>query len=105
MLADKITTPLLILHCMNDTAVPWGQAVELFVALRRLNKKVWMLQYDNGGHAVSGQDAIDFTTRITQFFEHYLKGAPAPIWMTKGIPAIQKGIITGYELDTTNNQP
>jgi dipeptidyl aminopeptidase/acylaminoacyl peptidase len=105
MLANKITTPLLILHCMNDTAVPWEQAVELFVALRRLNKKVWMLQYDNGSHSLWGQDAVDFTIRITQFFDHYLKGTPAPVWMTRGIPAKLKGVITGYELDESGVQP
>jgi dipeptidyl aminopeptidase/acylaminoacyl peptidase len=98
--ADKVTTPLLIMHNKADQSVPWGQAVELFIALRRLEKPVWMLQYDKGGHGVRGtKDQMDFTTRMTQFFEHYLKGAPAPKWMTEGIPATRKGIVTGYELD------
>jgi hypothetical protein len=58
-----------------------------------------MLQYDDGGHSVKGKDAVDFTIRLTQFFDHYLKGAPPPKWMTVGIPARLKGIETGYELD------
>ena len=40
-----------------------------------------------------------------QFFDHYLKGAPAPIWMTRGIPARMKGVIQGYEYDTTLKTP
>jgi dipeptidyl aminopeptidase/acylaminoacyl peptidase len=85
--ADKVTTPLLMMHNKKDLIVPWSKAVELFIALRRLNKKVWMLQYDNGGHGVSGNDAVDYTIRMTQFFDHYLKDTPPAKWMTKGIPA------------------
>jgi len=44
--ADKINTPLLILHNDKDGAVPWYQGIELFVALRRLEKPVWMLNYN-----------------------------------------------------------
>jgi dipeptidyl aminopeptidase/acylaminoacyl peptidase len=101
---DKVTTPLIIFHSKDDTAVPWEQGVELYLALRRLNKRAWMLQYDGQNHGnAAGPYAIDFTIRITQFFDHYLKGAPAPVWMTKGIPASMKGIETGYKLDPTGN--
>ncbi|MEP7377775.1 MAG: prolyl oligopeptidase family serine peptidase, partial [Chitinophagaceae bacterium] len=102
--ADKVTTPLLIFHNKGDEAVPWGQAVELFIALRRLEKPVWMLQYDQGGHGVNtAKDQMDYTTRMTQFFDHYLKRAPAPKWMTHGIPASMKSIETGYALDPAGN--
>jgi hypothetical protein len=33
--------------------------------------------------------------RLQQFFDHYLKGAPVPVWMKDGVPAIKKGIDTG----------
>jgi len=36
--------------------------------------------------------------RMRQFFDHYLKDEPAPIWLEKGIPAIDKGKKLGYEL-------
>jgi dipeptidyl aminopeptidase/acylaminoacyl peptidase len=94
--ADKVTTPLIIFHSKSDTAVPWEQAVELFTALRRLNKQVWILQYDNGNHGVWDDECIDYTSRITQFFDHFLKDATAPLWMTHGIPAKFKGVISGY---------
>jgi dipeptidyl aminopeptidase/acylaminoacyl peptidase len=95
---DKATSPLLLFHNKND-GDDVMLAVQLFSALRRLNKKAWWLQYDNGLHSVVGLDAKDFTIRYTQFFDHYLKGAPAPQWMTKGIPASLKAIESRYELD------
>ncbi len=85
--ANQVTTPLLIMHNKGDKLVPWTQSVQFYTALRRLQKKVWMLQYDEGGHGVRGTAGFDFTIRITQFFDHYLKGYPAPRWMTQGIPA------------------
>jgi hypothetical protein len=87
------------MHNKRDGAVPWSQAVEFFTALRRHGKKVWMLQYDQGAHGVDGRDAMDYTIRMTQFFDHYLKGQLAPRWMTVGIPASKKGLDLGYELD------
>jgi dipeptidyl aminopeptidase/acylaminoacyl peptidase len=96
--ADKVTTPLLIMHCKKDRAVPWEQAVEFFTALRWLGKTVYLLQYDDGGHWVSGVSEVDYTRRITQFFDHYLKGAPEPKWMSEGIPAAKKQIDDGLEI-------
>ncbi|KAA2238790.1 S9 family peptidase [Chitinophaga agrisoli] len=99
---NAVTTPLLIMHNKADAIVPWNQSVEFFTALRRLNKKAWMLQYDKSGHTVTGQNAADYTIRLTQFFDHYLKGVPAPMWMTKGVPASRKGDVMAFELDTTD---
>jgi dienelactone hydrolase len=103
--ANKVTTPLLMMNNKGDAAVRFEQGVEFFTALRRLGKKAWMLQYDKGWHGVGGKDAMDYTIRLTQFFDHYLKDAPPPKWMTEGIPARLKGIETGYELDTSGKQP
>jgi dipeptidyl aminopeptidase/acylaminoacyl peptidase len=96
--ADKVVSSLLQFHNKKDGA-PFEHAVKMFTALRRLEKKVWLLQYDNGVHLVSGDDARDWTIRFTQFFDHYLKCAPAPRWMTQGIPYKLKGIEARYELD------
>jgi dipeptidyl aminopeptidase/acylaminoacyl peptidase len=98
--ADKVASPLLIFHCKNDWGMPWEQAVELFIALRRLGKSAWMLQYDDGGHLLNNNnDRKDLTIRVTQFFDHYLKGNPPPKWMTQGLPAELKGLEFRYELD------
>ena len=103
--AHKVVTPLLMFHCVPDGAVPWEQAIEFYIALRRLGKRVWLLEYDNGSHAVSGQDARDLTIRVTQFFDYYLKGALPPKWMTSGIRASMKGEYNGLELDNSGVIP
>jgi hypothetical protein len=41
--------------------IQWRQGVELYMALRRLGKRVWMLQYDEGTHALFDRDAVDYT--------------------------------------------
>lgn len=98
--ADKVETPLLLMHNLGDPACEFNQSVEMFMGLRRLGKEVWLLQYDNGEHTVQGKDAVDYTKRMQQFFDHYLKGYATPIWMKKGVPADLKGIELGLELDT-----
>jgi len=97
--ADNVSTPLLIMHNAGDGASPYSQSVEFFTALRRLHKKVWMLQYDKSSHQVEGEaNCRDYSMRLFQFFDHYLKGHPAPRWMTQGVPAKEKGLKSGLEL-------
>jgi dipeptidyl aminopeptidase/acylaminoacyl peptidase len=103
--ALKVKTPLLMVSNKQDGRVPFMQGVELFTALRRLGKKAWMLQYDEGNHGLGGQQYIDYLIRMTQFFDHYLKGIPAPKWMTRGIPAKMKGIDDGLKLDYEMKSP
>ena len=98
--ADSVTTPLLLMHNKSDDNVRFGQSVEMFVALRRLQKPVWLLQYDGEGHIILDDNARrDYTLRQEQFFNHYLKGAPAPVWMTRGVPAALKGVMSGLGYD------
>ncbi len=89
--ADRITTPCLIRHDDADGAVPFSEGVQLFVALRRLNKPAWLINYNGAPHNLSRQaDKKDWSVRMMQFFDHYLKGSPAPDWMTKGVSALEK---------------
>lgn len=95
----NIETPLLIMHNDADGAVPWYQGIELFTAMRRMNKPVWMLTYNNEEHnlkAESWANRMDLSIRMQQFFDHYLKGGPMPAWMQNGIPFIRKGKELGY---------
>jgi dipeptidyl aminopeptidase/acylaminoacyl peptidase len=105
MSADKVSTPLLMFETTKDGACPFWNAMELYTALRRLGKKVWMLEYEDGNHAVYGKSGMDFDLRMQQFFNYYLKDAPPPKWMTEGVPAQRKGIETGLELDTGGTRP
>jgi dienelactone hydrolase len=106
MLANKVNTPLLIVHNENDNQIPWRQGVEWYMALRRLGKKVWMLKYDNEAHTLYNEiNALDYTIRLNQFFDYYLKNAPAPKWLTEGIPAKYKGVKSGFETDVKVTNP
>jgi hypothetical protein len=104
--ADKATTPVLIVNNKMDAIVHFEQGLQMFLALRRLGKKAWLLQYDDETHSIGQlQNRKDLTIRLTQFFDYYLKDAPCPSWMIKGIPAKLKGIETGYEYDKEREAP
>ncbi|MCQ2162689.1 MAG: prolyl oligopeptidase family serine peptidase [Bacteroidales bacterium] len=97
--ADKVNTPLLIMHNDADGAVPWYQGIEYFSALRRLGKPCWMLQYNGEEHnLVQRRNCKDLSIRLSQFFDHYLKGEPMPAWMKSGVPYDRKGEYFGYEM-------
>jgi len=99
--ADKVETPLLIMHNDKDGAVPWWQGIEYFTDLRRLGKQVWMLSYNDDDHnLMKWPNRVDLSIRMMQFFNHFLKDEPMPVWMSKGIPATKKGKMNGYQLDT-----
>ncbi len=97
--ADKIETPLLLMHNDADGHVPWYQGIEMYLAMRRLDKACWMLNYNGEPHwPVKRENRIDFQTRMNQFFNHYLKDEPMPQWMQRGVPAVEKGIKQGLKL-------
>ncbi len=88
----NVTTPLVIMANDADGAVPWYQGIEMFTAMRRLDKKVWMLNYNGEAHnLVERRNRKDIQVREQQFFDWLLKGEkPAP-WLTDGVPATEKG--------------
>ena len=89
--ASRVTTPLLILSNDNDDAVPFYQGIELFLALRRHGKPAWLFNYNGEFHGLRRRaDQKDYALRMHQFFNHYLKGEPAPEWLEKGIPYIDR---------------
>ena len=93
----QIKTPLLIMHNEADGMVPFSQSVELFTAMKRNGKKVWLLNYQQENHVIMNMNnRKDFSKRLFQFFEHYLKGQPAPEWMINGLPAVKEGWSAGY---------
>lgn len=89
--ADRVETPLLMMHNDADGAVPWYQGIEFFTALRRLNKPVWMLVYNDEDHNLTRRPNMkDLSIRMYQFFDHYLKAAPMPPWMSSGRSVLEK---------------
>jgi dipeptidyl aminopeptidase/acylaminoacyl peptidase len=90
-MADRVRTPVMMLHNDADDAVPWYQGIEYFLALRRLGKEVYMFTYNGEPHGIRRRpNQKDYAMRLQQYFDHYLKGAPRPAWMDKGIPYIEK---------------
>ena len=97
--APEINTPLLILHNDEDGAVPWYQGIEMFNAMRRLGKPAWMFNYNGEAHGLRQRhNQKDWSVRMQQFFDHYLKDAPPPEWLVEGVPAVEKGENLGLEL-------
>jgi dipeptidyl aminopeptidase/acylaminoacyl peptidase len=89
---QKVKTPLVIMSNDADGAVPWYQGIEFFTAMRRLNKPVWLLNYNGEAHnLVERKNRKDIQIREQQFFDWLLKGDPAPKWITEGVPAYMKG--------------
>ena len=96
----KVTTPLVIMANDADGAVPWYQGIEMYTAMRRLGKQIWMLNYNGEAHnLVERKNRKDIQIREQQFFDWKLKGEKPAIWLTKGIPAVDKGITWGLETD------
>jgi len=90
-MADRVKTPLLMIHNDQDDAVPWYQGIEYYLALRRLGKECYLLNYNGEPHnLVKRAAARDFAARMFQFFEHHLKGKPEPAWMVKGVPYLDR---------------
>lgn len=89
--ANRVKTPLVILHNDRDGAVDWNQGIEYYNILRRLGKPVVMLQYVGENHGVAKPaNQKDYTIRMKEFFDHHLKGAPAPAWWEEGLPHLDK---------------
>lgn len=88
----SVTTPLLIMHNDGDGAVPWYQGIELYMGMRRLDKPVWLLNYNGDAHNLMIQaNRKDLSIRMRQFFDYYLLDAEIPEWMESGVPAVNKG--------------
>jgi dipeptidyl aminopeptidase/acylaminoacyl peptidase len=88
---DRVTTPIFWMENDADGAVPWYQGIEYYLALRRLKKEAYMVVYNGEGHNPSKRaNQKDIDKKMQEFFANKLLGAPAPEWMTKGIPVIEK---------------
>ena len=95
-----VTTPTVIMSNDADDAVPWYQGIEMFTAMRRLGKPVWLLVYNGEAHnLVERKNRKDIQIREQQFFDWLLKGEKPSKWITEGVPATQKGIDWGLKID------
>ncbi len=89
--ADRIQTPLLIQFGDEDGAVPWYQGIELYLAMRRLEKDCVFLQYRGEPHHLGKYpNKLDYSIKMKEYFDHYLRGMKAPDWIEKGVPYLGK---------------
>ena len=88
--AKNVQTPLLMLHNDKDGAVDFTQGIEYFNALRRLKKPVALIQYKGENHGLAKlPNRKDYSVRMMEFFDYYLKGKPAPLWWSEGVPKLE----------------
>lgn len=83
-----ISTPLLLLHNSKDNSVPFRQSKQMFIAMRSLQKPVWLLNYEDETHGIGQKEnALDFSKKVFGFFDHFLKDKDMPSWMNNAISA------------------
>jgi dipeptidyl aminopeptidase/acylaminoacyl peptidase len=84
--ADKIETPILLMANERDGIINVEQGVSFFWGLRRLGKPAWLLQYDSEYHSLLKlENQLDFSQKVLDFFDHYLKRKPMPDWMNEAL--------------------
>jgi len=89
---ERVKTPYLTIHNDDDDAVPWYQGIEFFTAMRRLGKPAWIFVFNGEKHGLRDRENQKYwTVHLDEFFDHYLKGAPRPEWMDKGVPYLKQG--------------
>ena len=73
--ADKINTPLLLIHGTVDTNVPPFESQQLYTALRILGKEVAYIQVNGEDHVITNwQKRLEWQNAIFAWFAKYLKG-------------------------------
>lgn len=75
--ADKINTPILLIHGNADTNVPIGESIQMFAALKILGKRVEFVQVDGENHGIVGyKKRIGWQNSIYAWFAKWLKDEP-----------------------------
>ena len=72
--ADKVTTPLLLLHGDADTNVPHGESIQMFTALKLLGKEVALVEVkDQNHHITDYKKRLKWQKTIFAWFDKWLK--------------------------------
>jgi len=86
----NVTTPLVLLHNEKDGAVDFNQGITFYNSLREQEKDVVLLQYVGENHGLRNPiNQRDYTVRMMEFFDHYLRDMPAPDWWVNGVPRLE----------------
>jgi dipeptidyl aminopeptidase/acylaminoacyl peptidase len=88
---ESLETPLLIAFGDKDGAVDWHQGIEMYNAARLAEKQLVMLVYEGENHSLAKKpNQVDYHWRVREWFDHYVKGEPAPRWMTEGTSFLER---------------
>lgn len=88
--ADKVKTPLIILHNDKDGAVDFNQGITYFNTLVNQKKDVILLEYMGENHGLARPaNQKDYAGRMREFFDYHLTGKPAADWIKNGVPRLK----------------
>lgn len=88
----ELRTPMLMEFGDADGTVDWHQGIEFYNFARRAGRKDFvMLVYPGEDHGLrKKENQVDYHRRINEWFGHYLKGEPAPKWMSEGMSWLER---------------
>ena len=82
----RMKVPLLVAFGDKDGSVDWHQGIEMYNLARRANKPFVLLVYPGENHGLAKKpNQVDYHRRILEWFDHHLRGTPAPAWIAKGV--------------------
>ncbi len=88
--ADKVETPIMLLHNEKDGAVDFNQGITFYNSLKEREKNVILLQYVGENHGLALlKNQKDYTMRMQEYFDHYIRGMPAADWIEHGVPRLE----------------
>jgi dipeptidyl aminopeptidase/acylaminoacyl peptidase len=89
---QDLKTPLLVEAGDADGTVEWHQSMEFYNSARRAGRPdLVMLLYPGEDHGLrKKENQIDYHRRINEWFGHYLKGEPAPKWISSGVTWLER---------------
>jgi len=87
--ADKVTTPLLLLHGTGDTNVPPGESEQMYAALKILGKEVEYIRVEGENHwIIDYKKRIVWHNAIVSWFDKWLKSEPE--WWEEMYPPLDE---------------